>query len=461
MSVTDLEEEIPGLDAEGRPDPAYAASLGLVGARWGARSTAFVIDALLLAVLVSPLGFGVARWVGSAPSGQTVGPMTTTITVLLAVGGGFGLVCSTAQTAAHGRRGATLGKSILGLRSVDVAQFGRIGFGRALKRVLVLLASSVFFVVIGPYLLLISGVWDREGRGRSVLDRLARCWVVDTRDGIDPFDARALRRARRALNVEAVDTEEDLLNLATGSSYVSLQARSKAGVIGAGGVGSTWEEMSGKPGAASARSARPAVTTPVRAGAPHAVAASAAPGSARTAVTAPAASAPVQAPAVQAPAVPLPTAPVGASTAAVRPGSAEPRPLPAAAARPSGDRPGGQAQPSAASGLGLTLVFDSGERFSVERFALIGCAPQPQPGDPQGCLVVVDDPTGQLAQTHAEIRPARGAWWIADRGSSTGTTICDPDGRTVVLAPGQHEPLRQGTRVRLGGRTLEVRRGAP
>lgn len=495
MSVTDLEEEIPGLDAEGRPDPAYAESLGLVGAGWGARSTAFVIDVLLLVVLMGPLWLGVARWVGGASSGQVVGPRTTTVTVLLAVGGGLGLICGLAQTAVHGQRGVTLGKRVLGLRSVDVAQFGRIGFGCALRRVLVLAASSVFFVVIGPYLLLISGVWDSEGRGRSILDRLARCWVVDTRDGIDPFDARALRRARRALNVEAVDTEEDLLAMATGSASLRRFVRSKAGVIGAGEVGSTWEEMGEQPGGAPAvlsvttRSddlapsrvqaqfavavsenspttpparpmptkaapvgiARSVAATPGPAGAHYAVAVPAVPGSVRPAVTAPAASAPV----MQALAPPLPPAPVGAGTLA-GPVPAAPGPRLAPAARPSE----GETQPSAASGPAVTLVFDRGERFSVEQFALIGRAPRPQPGDPQGRLVAVDDPTGELSKTHAEIRAAGGAWWVTDRGSSNGTTVLDPDGRAVVLKPGQHEPLRQGTRVRLGGRTLEVRWGA-
>ncbi len=496
MSVTDLVEEVPGLDAEGRPDPAYAESLGLVGARWGARSTAFVIDALFLAVLMGPLWFGVAQWVGGASSDQVVGPMTTTVVVLLAAGGGLGLVCGLVQIAVHGRRGVTVGKKALGLRSVDVTQFGRIGFGRALKRVLVLAVSSAFFVVVGPYLLLISGVWDREGRGRSILDRLARCWVVDTRDGIDPFDARALRRARRALNVEAVDTEEDLLDMATGSAGLPRFVRSKAGVIGAGGVGSTWEEMGQQPDsaptslAAAVRlaspapsriqaqpaavasgnrsatppagpsvtstapvgSAHPAVVAPVHPGAHRAMTAPV-PGNARPAAPAPSPAA------VQALAPPVPAAvEVGAPPSApVRP---VPRPLPALVGGPAGGGTGSEAQPSVVHGPAATLVFDRGERFDVEQFALIGRSPQPRPGDPQGRLVIVDDPTGELSKTHAEIRAAGGAWWITDRGSSNGTTVRDPDGRTVVLQPDQREPLKQGTRVRLGGRTLEIRWGA-
>ena len=461
MSVTDLVEEVPGLDAEGRPDPAYAESLGLVGAGWGARSTAFVIDALLMAVLVSPLWFGVDRWVRGASSGQVVGPLTPTITLWLAVGGGLGLVGGLVQTAVHGRRGVTLGKSVMGLRSVDVAQFGRIGFGRALRRVLVLLVSSVV-VLFGPYLLLVSGVWDREGRGRSILDRLARCWVVDTRDGIDPFDTRALRRARRALNLEAVDTDEDLLNLASGSTFVPRFTRSKAGVIGAGGVGSTWEEVGGEP--TVARPPLSATRLP-QAPAPFDVrtqpasdsraigpAAGSAPGGAATV-----ASAPTRVTSQVPAGIPEPGAPVGAVPPAVGPGPAGPRPVPAATTGPSGGAPRGQAQPPAVSGPVVTLVLDNGERFDVEQFALVGRAPQPQPGDPPGRLVAMDDPTRALSKTHAEIRAAGGGWWIADRGSSNGTTVWDTDGRVVVLQPGQHAPLRQGTRARLGGRMLEVR----
>ncbi len=66
MSVTlDVDDEpIPGLDADGRPDPAYAAALGLVPAPAGRRSAAFALDAAVWVVLALPGVIGAAMLAG-------------------------------------------------------------------------------------------------------------------------------------------------------------------------------------------------------------------------------------------------------------------------------------------------------------------------------------------------------------------------------------------------------------
>ena len=58
MDVDD--EPIPGLGADGRPDPEYARRLGLVPAPGGRRAAAFALDALAWIVLALPGAIGVA-----------------------------------------------------------------------------------------------------------------------------------------------------------------------------------------------------------------------------------------------------------------------------------------------------------------------------------------------------------------------------------------------------------------
>ena len=163
-------------------------------------ATAYLVaasPAILGAVLLANAVVGADAATGVAPSSLVL-PL-----VLIGVGQLLVTVFGLTQLAMHGRRGVTLGKRALGLRSVQVADFGRVGFWRVVLRVLVLWASQVVLPLVGPALMLASGLWDPEQRGRSWLDRIGRCWVVDVREGLDPFDLKALRHARRQLDAPA------------------------------------------------------------------------------------------------------------------------------------------------------------------------------------------------------------------------------------------------------------------
>jgi len=62
--IWEIEHEtrvVDGLDAQGRPDPAYAAALGLVPAPFGRRALAFAIDIAIWLILQLPL------WLGATP----------------------------------------------------------------------------------------------------------------------------------------------------------------------------------------------------------------------------------------------------------------------------------------------------------------------------------------------------------------------------------------------------------
>lgn len=55
------EDRPDGVDAMGRPDPAYAAALGLVRAPFGRRSLAFLLDILIWASCSCRCGSGPSR----------------------------------------------------------------------------------------------------------------------------------------------------------------------------------------------------------------------------------------------------------------------------------------------------------------------------------------------------------------------------------------------------------------
>jgi len=394
---------VPGLDATGRPDPAYAASLGLRPAPTGRRAAAFALDAAAYVVVASPAVVGavlLANAVVGADAATVVDPSAPAgPLVLIGIGQLLVTVFGLTQLALHGRRGVTLGKRTLGLRSVQVADFGRPGFWRVVLRVLVLWASQVVLPLVGPAVMFGSGLWDPEQRGRSWLDRVGRCWVVDVRHGLDPFDLKALRHARRAVEAPAVADAPKLPSLASdrpvGEGPFIPVARSSSGVVSA-------------------------------------------------------------APSVDAPWSPPELAPAGGrGGGAAHPGAAQPGGVRAGAAptaaRPAAAQPGG-----VASAESWVLVFDDGSRIVAASSGLLGRGPAPAPGEEADQLVPLIDESMRISKTHAAYGIDDGALWIADRGSKNGSVVTLPDGDRRPLVPGVRTPLPAGATVTIGGRSFTV-----
>lgn len=240
MDIDD--EPTPGLGADGRPDPAYAAALGLVPAPAGRRAGAFALDAAVWAVLATPTLIGVVLLIepalasGGDPS--RLGEAATAPLIAIAVGQALTLVFGLVQLVLHGRRGVTLGKAAAGLRSVSVRDFGPAGFWRVVLRALVLGAAQLVLPLVGPAIMFASGSWDPERRGRSWLDRVGGCYVVDARRALDPFDARAMRRARRLAAAPPAAEAARLPSLASdrplGEEFRIPAERSSSGVVSPG-----------------------------------------------------------------------------------------------------------------------------------------------------------------------------------------------------------------------------------
>ena len=91
----------------------------------------------------------------------------------------------------------------------------------------------------------------------------------------------------------------------------------------------------------------------------------------------------------------------------------------------------GEVGRAAAAGL---IVLDAAESSLVPGAAL-SLEPASSLGRVAGNTIVVDDP--HTSARHAELRFARGQWWLRDLGSSNGTLLNDEPVRAVVgVRPG-------------------------
>ncbi|WP_214468492.1 RDD family protein [Microbacterium flavescens] len=414
--------------------PEAAARLGIVPAGLGFRSLAFAIDVAVWLVLAAPLIAGVIMFV--------LGDTSLLPVILIAAGWALTAIFVLIQLILHGRRGVTTGKAALRLRSISAADLGRPGFWRVVLRAVVLAVSTVVLVVVGPAVLFASSLADPQRRGRSILDRIGRCWVIDARAGLDPFDAKALRHARRALRDRPDDTEE-LPSMASGAPAESAlripDARSRAGVVGPGGTGAQWAlARSGDEGVIDGVPGVDA-TPPVPVAQSFAPAAEsfAAPAATAASFPAPAAAAPT----------PAPVAPTPAPA---------PAPAPAEVVQVVG------AAPAAGLRRAQAMVrFDDGSVVRVPVLGLIGRDPEPAAGETADAVVRLDDPQRLMSKTHAAFGQDAEGVWVGDRGSRNGTQLLSPGGDVVDVPAGERMRVPVGWTVQIGGRTFElVPRGA-
>jgi FHA domain len=86
-----------------------------------------------------------------------------------------------------------------------------------------------------------------------------------------------------------------------------------------------------------------------------------------------------------------------------------------------------------AAGTGL-IVIDAADS-SLAPGAALSLEPASSLGRVAGNTIVIDDP--HTSARHAELRFARGQWWLRDLGSSNGTLLNDEPVRAVVgVRPG-------------------------
>jgi predicted component of type VI protein secretion system len=88
---------------------------------------------------------------------------------------------------------------------------------------------------------------------------------------------------------------------------------------------------------------------------------------------------------------------------------------------------GGEERRAAGTGL---IVLDAADSTLASGTAL-ALEPVSSLGRVAGNTIVIDDP--HTSARHAELRFARGQWWLRDLGSSNGTLLNDEPVRAVVV----------------------------
>lgn len=439
--IDDAPKAVEGLDENGRPDPAYAAALGLRTAPFGRRVLATVLELALALILALPGMLVLVPIALDAVSGalDLDALFARDDLVWLIVGVSVSQALITAYTIVqlvlHGRKGVTFGKGLVGIRSINVRTLERPGFWRGAVVRYLLIGATFLVPIVGPVLVIaFSPLMDSERRGRGWLDLAAATWFVDVRAGLNPYDVKRMRIARKQFRTALHEEVAPLPSLATPTElhapaeYVPT-ARFSGGVLGAHRT-----TGSGPTGAAPA---------------------AAAPGGPLTAAPAPA---PVPASAVVP--TPAPTASPGAPGAAPVPatGMVTGTPFtPRADAAPVPPVAEAASAPAAAaiSPVRAVLVLDSGERIEVRATTLIGRAPSPAAGEGAVQLARIDDETRSVSKTHLAIQIARRGAMAVDRASTNGSALMR-DGVETMLLPGHPVELRTGDIVNFGDRSLRV-----
>ncbi|QCR20107.1 RDD family protein [Agrococcus sp. SGAir0287] len=523
-SIDDGRDKRPeGVDEDGVPDPAYAASLGLLNAPLGRRAAASLVDVAVYALLSLPLVVGASPRLMSLATGAVSWygfvnhPDFVLTVVFAAVTVVLSLAFTIVQLVLHGRKGVTLGKALTGLRTVNVTTLQAPGFGRMLLRGVVLSASSIV-PVVGPALFLASPLLDRARR-RGWLDHVGRSWLVDAAKGLDPYDVKRMRIARKTVAADPIAEQQVLPSLATPVQHgapVAYQpgARVSAGVLGAArphvpgeqpvvGIASSQvaqQQQSApappsqppqtpyRPGELSGATSAPAVPSSPFArpeGVPSAPQYAQAGEPVQGVPTA--APVPPQQPAQQPPVAPQPggdqrwqapqagpsvVPPAPPLEAAGPPAVAQPSqptPPPSAPTQPSvpdativpGRAPGDADDDLDATRIArpraIVLELDDGARITLGGRTLIGRNPTLQPGE-AGTVVPIPDDTRSVSKTHVAIDVEGGTIQIVDRHSTNGTAIVR-GGKETRLVGGVPTRAEVGDTVMLGDRRAVIARG--
>ncbi|MBN9141709.1 MAG: zinc ribbon domain-containing protein [Micrococcales bacterium] len=103
-----------------------------------------------------------------------------------------------------------------------------------------------------------------------------------------------------------------------------------------------------------------------------------------------------------------------------------------------------------APGERYVLQFSTGESIVVAGTGLIGRNPSPEPGEYVDELVPIFDVGKSVSKSHVEFGQEGGRFWVADRYSTNGTVIRQPDAPVVRCEPGKRYMIARGSRVEIG-----------
>lgn len=440
--VEDKQVTVEGLDAAGRPDPAYAEALGLLNAPLGRRALALVIDYCLWLVLQLPLWLGAMPLVFKLAAGEISQygfmnhPSFVFSVVMASLTVALSLVLGVVQLVLHSVRGFTIGKAATGIRTVNARTLAKPGLGAILLRLLIVGAAGLV-PLVGQAGFLASPLFD-DRRRQGWHDKATGVWLVDVRMGLQPYDEKRMRVARKMVKAEPAPQRSALPSLATPLNPGTQPTYRPGSRISAGVLGvarPSREHTIVEPPELPPTQAGPSEPKPVVEGyVPPGPLATPAPGTAAQPPSTPEASAPP----------PAATQPATAATQHVVATG------PVAAAQPQRIPP----HPPLPPPTGCALRLDTGELISLATPVVLGRNPDPQ-GHPGARAVPVADDSRSLSKTHLLVRPVAGGLEITDCHSTNGSGLVR-DGVEYGVTPGVPVRVVLGDTVRLGDRTAVV-----
>ncbi len=107
------------------------------------------------------------------------------------------------------------------------------------------------------------------------------------------------------------------------------------------------------------------------------------------------------------------------------------------------------------------LSFDTGEVHLLRGSALIGRQPVGRVSHPGAELLRISDPSCTVSGTHLAVTSNEVGVWVEDLGSTNGSEVRAPSGRTQALAVRVRTAVAKGSKVRLGDRWMTVDRTRP
>ena len=98
----------------------------------------------------------------------------------------------------------------------------------------------------------------------------------------------------------------------------------------------------------------------------------------------------------------------------------------------------------------FVLQFSTGESVTVAGAGLVGRNPSAEPGEFVDQLIAVFDVGKSVSKTHLEFGQESGRFWVADRFSTNGSMVRQPDETPRRAEPGRRYFIGRGTRVDIG-----------
>ncbi|WP_189636327.1 RDD family protein [Arthrobacter sp. NamB2] len=308
------------------------------------------------------------------------------------------------------RTGRTPGNLLLGLRTTNEEGHPAGWLAIFVRGLLVAVAGVI--PVIGTVLMLVSNVFDPNGKRQGWHDKAAHTRVFDVRAGRNPIETGGIGGPASFAPPEPAPGLQPVVSPMPTPGGVSLQqGRSDPRV--------------GRDTELPAAVARPTLA-PERHRDPVPVA-----------------------PAVLTFAPPAPTA----GNAATAQFAASPAPAPI-------DHPDdamGETRVSAGHASGpLKILFDNGREVELRSHALIGRNPAGQNGEMIDQLIDFSDQGRSVSKTHLHVRVEGQGLWVTDRNSTNGSAITAPDGQRTPVRAGETLLAQPGSTVHFGDRSFLV-----